>query len=137
MTAIIRSSNGSSTWRYLVTYKETNSIITLYFCQNFTFLPFSLLNFLLMVHIQNMLRAIENMGIEMSFGIIFIGNGELSKKDYARYIEKHQLREVVQMKTILFIFLPFPLSNNSFVHSEQFQDMSELLCSFYYDFLPS
>ena len=81
-----------------------------------------------------MLRAIENMGIEMSFGIIFIGNGELSKKDYARYIEKHQLREVVQMKTILFIFLPFPLSNNSFVHSEQFQDMSELLCSFYYDF---
>ena len=25
MTAIIRSSNGSSTWRYLVTYKETNS----------------------------------------------------------------------------------------------------------------
>ena len=26
MTAIIRSSNGSSTWRYLVTYKETNSI---------------------------------------------------------------------------------------------------------------
>ena len=25
MSAIIRSSNGSSTWRYLVTYKETNS----------------------------------------------------------------------------------------------------------------
>ena len=48
-----------------------------------------------------MLRAIENMGIEMSFGIIFIGNGKLSKKDYARYIEKHQLREVLQIKTIL------------------------------------
>ena len=44
-----------------------------------------------------MLRAIENMGIEMSFGIIFIGNGELSKKDYARYIEKHKLREVVKI----------------------------------------
>ena len=25
MTAIIRSSNGSSTWRYLVTYKDTTS----------------------------------------------------------------------------------------------------------------
>ena len=27
MTAIIRSSNGSSTWRYLVTYKETSTNI--------------------------------------------------------------------------------------------------------------
>ena len=26
MSAIIRSSNGSSTWRYLVTYKETENI---------------------------------------------------------------------------------------------------------------
>ena len=47
-----------------------------------------------------MLRAIENMGIEMSFGIIFIGNGELSKKDYARYIEKHKLsEEYIQQST--------------------------------------
>ena len=49
---------------------------------------------------QNMLRAIENMGIEMSFGIIFIGNGELSKKDYARYIEKHKLRQVREIKKL-------------------------------------
>ena len=47
-----------------------------------------------------MLRAIENMGIEMSFGIIFIGNGELSKKDYARYIEKHKLRQVLEIKKL-------------------------------------
>ena len=47
-----------------------------------------------------MLRAIENMGIEMSFGIIFIGNGELSKKDYARFIEKHKLsEEYIQQST--------------------------------------
>ena len=47
------------------------------------------------------------MGIEMSFGIIFIGNGELSKKDYARYIEKHKLREVV--KIYFFLQKPRPL----------------------------
>ena len=40
-----------------------------------------------------MLRAIENMGIEMSFGIIFIGNGRLSAVDYARFIERHKLNE--------------------------------------------
>ena len=40
-----------------------------------------------------MLRAIENMGIEMSFGIIFIGNGRLSTIDYARFIERHKLNE--------------------------------------------
>ena len=51
-----------------------------------------------------MLRAIENMGIEMSFGIIFIGNGELSKKDYARYIEKHKLREVLKTNILYLIF---------------------------------
>ena len=40
------------------------------------------------------------MGIEMSFGIIFIGNGELSKKDYARFIEKHKLsEEYIQQST--------------------------------------
>ena len=44
----------------------------------------------------------------MSFGIIFIGNGELSKKDYARYIEKHQLREVVKIKMpFSFFIVPF------------------------------
>ena len=60
LSTIIRTSNGSKTWRYLVTYK-------------------------------NMLRAIENLGIEISFGIIFIGNGELSVIDFAKYVEKHRI----------------------------------------------
>ena len=59
LSSIIRTSNGSRTWRNMITYK-------------------------------NMLRGIENMGIEMSFGIIFIGNGQLSELDYARFIENHQ-----------------------------------------------
>lgn len=38
-----------------------------------------------------MLRAIENMGIEISYGIIFIGNGELSVADFAQYVERHKI----------------------------------------------
>ena len=52
----------------------------------------------------------------MSFGIIFIGNGELSKKDYARYIEKHKLREVRRIKTKTeIIFFTFP-PNTHIIH---------------------
>ena len=60
LSTIIRTSNGSKTWRYLVTYK-------------------------------NMLRALESLGIEISYGIIFIGNGELSIENFAKYIEKHKI----------------------------------------------
>ena len=38
MTAIIRSSNGSSTWRYLVTYKETTVFI--FICNNYEYFFF-------------------------------------------------------------------------------------------------
>ena len=62
LSAIIKASNGSETWRNLVTYK-------------------------------NMLRAVESMAVEMSFGIIFIGNGKLSTADFARFIESHKLAE--------------------------------------------
>ena len=61
LSDIIKTSNGSETWRNLVTYK-------------------------------NMLRAIESMAVEMSFGIIFIGNGKLSTADFARFIESHKVR---------------------------------------------
>ena len=43
-----------------------------------------------MVAYKNMLRGIERMGIEMSFGIIFIGNGKLSTLDFANFIENHK-----------------------------------------------
>ena len=43
------------------------------------------------VSLQNLLRAIENLGIEMSYGIIFIGRGRLNIEDFARYVEKHYL----------------------------------------------
>ena len=87
LSAIIKTSNGSETWRNLVTYK-------------------------------NMLRAIESMAVEMSFGIIFIGNGQLSTADFARFIESHKVRDrALYMNTvaaperwlfhILITFLPF------------------------------
>ena len=60
LSDIIKTSNGSETWRNLVTYK-------------------------------NMLRAVESMAVEMSFGIIFIGNGQLSTADFARFIESHKV----------------------------------------------
>ena len=50
-----------------------------------------------------MLRAIENMGIEMSFGIIFIGNGGLSTVDFARFIEKHKLNEEYMLQSSSFL----------------------------------
>ena len=72
MSTIIRASNGSKTWRYLITYK-------------------------------NMLRAVESLGIEISYGIIFIGNGELSVKDYAKYVEKHKLCDEYMLQSQSFI----------------------------------
>ena len=72
LSNIIIASNGSQTWRYLVTYK-------------------------------NMLRAIESLGIEISYGIIFMGNGELSPDDYANYIETHFLCREYMLQSQYFI----------------------------------
>ena len=66
LSDIIKTSNGSETWRNLVTYK-------------------------------NMLRAVESMAVEMSFGIIFIGNGKLSTADFARFIESHKVRQYTSL----------------------------------------
>ena len=71
LSNIIRTSNGSKTWRNMVAYK-------------------------------NMLRGIENMGIEMSFGIIFIGKGQLSTLDFARFIENHKETLVRTLPSIPF-----------------------------------
>ena len=43
------------------------------------------------------------MGIEMSFGIIFIGNGGLSSVDNARFIEKHKLNEEYILQSASFL----------------------------------
>ena len=43
------------------------------------------------VPLQNLFRAIENLGVEMSYGIIFIGRQGLNIEDFARYVEKHYL----------------------------------------------
>ena len=55
-----------------------------------------------MVAYKNMLRGIENMGIEMSFGIIFIGKGQLSTLDFAKFIENHKETLVRTLPSILF-----------------------------------
>ena len=84
----IRSSNGSRTWRYLITYK-------------------------------NMLRAVENLGIEIAFGIIFIGNGELSKENYVKYIERH--RKIVFFRNVLTIdIFKFRITREYLFQSEAF-----------------
>ena len=73
LSNIIIASNGSRTWRYLVTYK-------------------------------NMLRAIESLGVEISYGIIFLGKeGELSPDDYANYVEKHFLCREYMLQSQSFI----------------------------------
>ena len=56
----IRSSNGSSTWRFLISYK-------------------------------NMLRAVENIGIEMSLGLRFFARGTLTNGNKAKFIEHQKL----------------------------------------------
>ena len=72
LSNIIRSSNGSSTWRYLITYK-------------------------------NILRAIESVGIEMSFGIRFQARGNLVNKNFGKFIEQHKLSKeyLLQGETFL------------------------------------
>ena len=72
LSNIITATNGSRTWRYLVTYK-------------------------------NILRAVESLGIEISYGIIFIGNGELNPDDFANYVESHQLTEEYMLQSQAFL----------------------------------
>ena len=72
MSTIIRASNGSKTWRFLITYK-------------------------------NLLRAVESLGIEISYGIIFIGNGKLSVENYANYIEQHKLCDEYMTQSVSFL----------------------------------
>ena len=60
LSSLIKSSNGSTTWRPLITYK-------------------------------NVLRAIENIGTEMSLGLRFFGRGTLSNKNFVFLIEQHKL----------------------------------------------
>ena len=91
LSTLIKSSNGSSTWRPLITYK-------------------------------NILRAIENIGTEMSLGLRlllkyqnqtfslesklanlrFIGRGELSGKNYVRLVEQHKLSKEYMMQAETF-----------------------------------
>lgn len=66
LSSIIRSSNGSSTWRHLISYK-------------------------------NMLRSIENIGVEMSLGLRFYARNELSQANFAKFIE-HQKLSIEYMK---------------------------------------
>ena len=60
LSTIISTSNGSSTWRYLITYK-------------------------------NLLRSIQNFGVEMSLGLRFLGRTSLTDENFARFIEQHKL----------------------------------------------
>ena len=57
-----------------------------------------------MITYKNMLRAVENLGIEIAFGIIFIGNGELSKENYVKYIERHRKIELFRNVVTIDIF---------------------------------
>ena len=51
-----------------------------------------------------MLRAIENLGIEISYGIMFIGNGELSVDDFAQYVERHKICSEYMVQSEAYLF---------------------------------
>ena len=72
LSNIIKTSNGSKTWRYMITYK-------------------------------NLMRAIEALGVEMSYGMIYIGNGKLNVEDFARYVENHYIFEEYVYQSIAFL----------------------------------
>ena len=72
-----------------------------------------------MITYKNMLRAVENLGIEIAFGIIFIGNGELSKENYVKYIERHRKIELFLNVLTIDIF-KFRITREYMFQSEAF-----------------
>ena len=56
-----------------------------------------------MITYKNLMRAIEALGVEMSYGIIYIGNGKLNVEDFARYVENHYIFEEYVYQSISFL----------------------------------
>ena len=56
---------------------------------------------------KNVLRAIENLGIETSFGFQMLATGVYENNDFARFIECHNLVEeyLIQVKCTNLIYL--------------------------------
>ena len=54
---------------------------------------------------KNLFRAIENLGVELSYGIIFIGRGSLNIEDFARYVENHHVCDEYLVQVMIMLLL--------------------------------
>ena len=54
---------------------------------------------------KNLFRAIENLGVELSYGIIFIGRGSLNIEDFARYVENHHVCDEYLVQVMMMIMM--------------------------------
>ena len=103
---------------------------------------------------KNLFRAIENLGVELSYGIIFIGRGSLNIEDFARYVENHHvcdeyLVQVMMMMMMMMMYLVQGTAYNPEVrrrigemrksrqflqYNERYRNMVESLTVIYFSF---
>ena len=103
---------------------------------------------------KNLFRAIENLGVELSYGLIFIGRGSLNIEDFARYVENHHvcdeyLVQVMMMMMMMMMYLVQGTAYNPEVrrrigemrksrqflqYNERYRNMVESLTVIYFSF---
>ena len=103
---------------------------------------------------KNLFQAIENLGVELSYGIIFIGRGSLNIEDFARYVENHHvcdeyLVQVMMMMMMMMMYLVQGTAYNPEVrrrigemrksrqflqYNERYRNMVESLTVIYFSF---
>ena len=71
----IKSTDRSGVWRYLISFKAILCSLLI-----FLTLPF-----------QNLLRAIENIGIVSVYGIRYLTTGNVTQQNYIKYVEHDTL----------------------------------------------
>ena len=71
----IKSTDRSGVWRYLISFKAILCSLLI-----FPTLPF-----------QNLLRAIENIGIVSVYGIRYLTTGNVTQQNYIKYVEHDTL----------------------------------------------
>ena len=72
----IKSTDRSGVWRYLISFKAIISV------HSFPFRAFTF---------QNLLRAIENIGIVSVYGIRYLTTGNVTQQNYIKYVEHDTL----------------------------------------------
>ena len=67
----IKSTDRSGVWRYLISFKVTPSLISIYKEVSFP---------------QNLLRAIENIGIVSVYGIRYLSTGNVTQQNFIKFV---------------------------------------------------